>query len=1090
MKKDSSNGNGKRRSTTNRLSDLATPQQGLPSTPSHQHPASAPASMLQNRDFPSTPPFSWTDGKRSLKVNDAATRKSALRNARRQSTYSTLHKEPYHQERNSLHLDFTKMSENKKPPSWGTRSTRSSLHDGSPGLITPPASASLSQSNSSSAPILPFFGGNIARSSSRNKLVKRSSSQKVLNGGANGYSTLRRPATSHQRSATLSRQIYAQDPVNDDETYLTLPIHKPDVSRPTEDHSHQWRPFFRTHPTSNTKPPSSRKRLNGLNKENEPLTTLAPDANELPTLLLASSIDVPEMNGEYLRRHSTSSRLKPPVTPLPMAPTDTRETHSHILDSSGRNIERPRTSFTFSEMFPSPSPLTWKIPRGGSLHGRRILQKHAGGRRIVSAPNFAKQSSFNQTPTGGNALGNSTRIYATPADDRATVGGDSHAPHEAQSPLHSPLPPLQRLSSFKINLPETIPSYPTTPHRRPSPSNSRATTPPWSPVIREDRYPRPSRTQRPSGTHSDHTSALKGPETDNDRRSPVEEEHHNESNSNVYDSMRTGRIGSSLSGSKRLHTDAITDNVLSPATALEPSHPVSESKSFDRSGLESADDLLNVSDERNSPSVMSSTGVGAQESQKALAVLKRKTPPSRAKSGENLSNGGLQIAPKHHQGMVHDKLSETGSNTRHESQTPVKHSKPARSTTRRSTPKRHLSPADKHRSNPFQWSEQSSLDKDVVQGDSARPKTVHGRQGQDIRGHRLNSRRGPSPLHLRSQSVPVPCDDRSHGSPTKAETWTMGKKGPKEDWDGDFDFEEPPRISKPMTEGMRASLSSGMLVPKSILESQANIHGQFGQVKELTKLVEELKRMQQHARFHGIIKGQASELWKEAEGIINLATVDDDEHDSSVPHTPSTDFDFSEDEAPTIREHEAQAKHPSKRSPATEERQAPRQAPRKSHELSDAETPPPIPLSRKDSSAKAKSVLENIQQQRAPYENHVIGSATSARKLPFDTTSLKVLVTRAGVVTRALKEEIRKAESRSESPAPLPQNLPRQPDTPPDPPWSQVFHQTSAHQSTSKSPRMTQSSKSPKSSRSSVLGGAISANENDINGHMKVMTVI
>ena len=1063
----------KRRADIKGSSDLISDQHGLPSTPSPRDPSSAPASTLRTRNS-SNRISSSNVTKRFTTATEVAPQNSTSKPTHRQSAPL---KDLYHRERKSLQLDY-QASENIKPTYLSNRSPRSSLHNGSPGLITPPASASLSQSNSSSAPILPSFGANTVRSSSRNKLVKRSSSHRALNGGSNLYSSLRRPATSHQRSATLNYQTHASEYLDGAEDRLAVPIAEPNIHPPVEGYFHQWRPFFRTQAPNSPKINSAKRRVNGLNKENEPLATLAPDLNELPTLLLASSIDAPMPDENLFRRRSTISQIKRPMTPVPFA--DTIQTPSRNFDSDGKSMERPRTSFSLSEMFPSPSPSTWRMPRGASTHGKRVLHKHAGGRRIVSAPTLSKQRLFTNAPSGDHALGNSTQIYATPANHRGVFASSSNPPNEDEGALRSPLPPLQRLSSFKINLPETIPSYPATPRRRSSPPNLRSIGASAGPTLQAKPTSRQNQTQRPSGTQSEHASTLIGSETDNSRLSPGEQDDGDGWSSTAYDSTRTGASGSSQSASKRPHIDAIFDSVTSPQTSLATESPTTEVIHFDKLALDSIDDTPDATTKTSRLDV-------APRADAAKVVTQQVSNSSKRKVGPLTSNGTLAMSNGDSQPNANPNYDLFGTPA---IRAPYQSQSSTSAKPRRHTAKRRVSPTGVHRSNPFQWSEQSNVDKEVGQGDSARPRTVHGRQGQDLRGHRLNSRRGPSPLHLRSQSVPVPSDDRSLVNPTKTETWTFGKKAQREDWDGDFDFDESPRITKPMTEGMRSSLSSGMLVPKSILESQANVHGQFGQVKELTKLVEELKRLQQHARLHGIIRGQAVELWKEAEGIINLATVDDDDHNCSVPHTPSTDFDFSDDEAPTIRQPWSVMNTLKEGLAGSEEHQSPMQVTAKSPEPLHMETPSPGPLSRKESTAKAKSILENIEHQRAPYEVYLTDSGSTPRKLPFDTTSLKVLVTRAGVVTRALKEEIRKAESRSESPAPLPEHTPKRHDTPPDPPWSHVFHQSSTPQPFSKSPRITQSPRSPKSPRSSVLGGAISPNENDINGHMKVMTVV
>lgn len=387
------------------------------------------------------------------------------------------------------------------------------------------------------------------------------------------------------------------------------------------------------------------------------------------------------------------------------------------------------------------------------------------------------------------------------------------------------------------------------------------------------------------------------------------------------------------------------------------------------------------------------------------------------------------------------------------------------------------------KANIFEWSEQSAADKESLQGSSPRPKTVHGVKAKETRSSRLSGRRGSSALHLRSQSVPVPPDGsghRSHHSTSKLESWVLGNKGVSEDWDGDFDFEETHRPSKhaaPGNDGIRSSSSFGMLVPRAILERQASVHGQFGQVKELTLLVEELQRLRQQGHVQGIMQGQSAELWKEAEGIINLATLDDEEQEFLPPRSPlalSADFDAFDEDSPSSRRKSGHASRADRS--ANAEDSSGFQVPSRSSPDKPKLDTPPTSRPRKESAAKAKSVLETIHQQRSELDSTFIDVKSSQKN--FDTTSLRDLVTRAGVVTRALKEIVRKAEI---SPAAL---KPR-PTTPQDPVFSQIFQQPPSSPSISKSPRITQSPKS-----NNFRGGAIAGNDNEINGHMKMMTVV
>ncbi len=393
------------------------------------------------------------------------------------------------------------------------------------------------------------------------------------------------------------------------------------------------------------------------------------------------------------------------------------------------------------------------------------------------------------------------------------------------------------------------------------------------------------------------------------------------------------------------------------------------------------------------------------------------------------------------------------------------------------------------KANIFDWSEQPMVEKDPRQGSSPRPKTVHGIKSRDTRTSRLSGRRGSNAVHLRSQSVPLPPDTsghRAHNTASKLESWVLGHTGVSEDWDGDFDFEESPRPAKQVVvghEGLRSSVASGMVVPRAILERQASVRGQFGQVKELTLLVEELKRLQQQASHQGIMQGQSVELWKEAEGIINLATVDDEDEDllpSWSPPAVNYDFDLFEEDSPSNHgRRKACFPSPKEMWPAMIDDVAPALPAARALWDSSPVSTPPRSRPRKESTAQAKSVLETIHHQRNPATPDVRDAKSSPKKLPFDTNSLRDLVTRAGVLTRALKEIVRRAEN----PPSTPQH---QPATPPrDPPFSQIFHHPPSSPSVSRSPRITPSPKP-----TSFLGGNMTGNENEMNGHMKMMAVV
>ncbi|RAH74657.1 uncharacterized protein BO66DRAFT_112806 [Aspergillus aculeatinus CBS 121060] len=326
--------------------------------------------------------------------------------------------------------------------------------------------------------------------------------------------------------------------------------------------------------------------------------------------------------------------------------------------------------------------------------------------------------------------------------------------------------------------------------------------------------------------------------------------------------------------------------------------------------------------------------------------------------------------------------------------------------------------------NIFDWSEQPRSDREGS-GPDGRPRTVHGKHTPDSRGSRAPGRKAPSTLHLRSQSVPVTRDpttiiEQRQTSGSKFGTWGLGSKGVSEDWDSDFEFEDSEE--GPATEVRKPNKNPprrGMVVPPAILERQASLHGQFGQVQELTLLVEELKRLRHQGSFLNLVRGSSNELWKEAEGIVNLATLDDDDHESPPGSPSSLTFSFDESEGDSSNSHD-----PWKRVSGGSWGLS----------FSDNSTSRPTTAPSQDyreAATKPNCVLDLIYQQRnvdgSPIPNSHL---PRSKKLPFDTQSLRDLVVRAGVVTRALKEEIRRAEGVATEPSEL---------HPSDPPFSRIF---------------------------------------------------
>lgn len=1094
--------------------------QDTPATPSPlPQAAAAPTSKLRKRSSAGRPLTSASNPREGIRTL-ASTPETKLKDE--SALGGAVHPSAQISEPTFGHGPFTfefGKSENN-PPNWLRRmSTLSSLKTGSPEPTPRPGSPSVSYSNGSTAPILPYFADPNPSTTSRNKLVKRSSSQRLLSSGNALHSSLRRPATSHQRSATL--QQFQQ---NEEPSRLSLgassimPIESLRNEQSDDDFSQVWLPSFKPRVIGTARDGFARQpSASGIsNSRNEAIKPIVPGMTEIATLVMATSISLESANEVANGRPSNISGLSRPFIPVGLEAIPSPKGDNISTEADATPELKSRRSFSLSEMFPSPSPSTWKMPRTGSLRRSKPFVRDTGGTRVVSAPQSSrphKSNSFaqGQGSLGRNPVGRHDADYqARPSVPRAGLTNIN------QRGSSSPLPPLNRLSAFEIDLPGASPSCPTSPQpespapfqRESSTRSSQSVSLPFSPLIPKVRQ------HRFSSGPSEPGSTLLGSDNDNSRLMSGDEDDIDARSETIYDSTRTGATDSSHSGIRRPPIDTIFDE--SPPPELP-----SKKKLLDLQDLLHHDDSFNepnprthhmVAEEQQGSTPVqviipckeddSSTPMhNTSENFLASDVLPPSTPaPAELKATTSTTRisdpdqdedlWAFEHAEISHAEAVHIRnVSLNGSNN------PLTTSVQGSEVNRRRDSPPVRGPDKSSKSNIFEWSESPLTDRESSHGDSPRPKTVHGKQGKAMRGSHVNGRRGPSALHLRSQSVPVQKDmtgRRTHNNTSTLDSWVLGNKGPSEDWDGDFEFEEGPRTGKQPSNSdpVRPSFSSGMLVPRNILERQASVHGQFGQVKELALLVEDLRRLQQQAAGQGIMEGQSAELWKEAEGIINLATLDDEEQEifpPRSPHSPGFDFDPFDEDSPSIR-----SRRRSGMSPPIEERlsivddsSASQPSSRPSQDMAGVETPPPS-RPRKESSAKAKSVLENIYHQRSHYDAVLLDAPFAQKKLPFDTTSLKDLVTRAGVVTRALKEIVRRAENGR------PATPEHRSSTPRDPPYiSQMFHQPPISPTRNNSPRVTQSPKSPQSQRSGTFtGGSGVGNDNEINGHMKMMTVV
>lgn len=331
------------------------------------------------------------------------------------------------------------------------------------------------------------------------------------------------------------------------------------------------------------------------------------------------------------------------------------------------------------------------------------------------------------------------------------------------------------------------------------------------------------------------------------------------------------------------------------------------------------------------------------------------------------------------------------------------------------------SAGDRPLSNIFDWSDQTLLDKHDAERRSGRPQTAYTKQTLDPRGGRSAIRKGPAPAHVRSQSVPVVNENPNEAGGTGAKygTWGLSSKMVSEDWDEDFEFglgamdenaKEAPQI---------------FAVPESIRASQLSVRAHSGQIRELSLLVNDLKRLCRHGRELDLLSGSHKELWKEAEGVIALASPDDDLEDNSEPQLPPHKTQDKKTATATDGASDDGQARTAKNSP---NRRRSVFGPDDdifggsvSGSTDDAistytanETRPYTPDTKRDApTGVVKTVMEAMQGR---VHSGSVLDGPEGRKVQFDTNSLKALVRRSSELRDILSDLVRKVDQLTESP--------------------------------------------------------------------------
>ncbi|KAF2260821.1 hypothetical protein CC78DRAFT_384484 [Lojkania enalia] len=977
-----------------------------------------------------------------------------------------------------------------------------SSRNSSPGPLSPSISCSNgSMAFSHDGSTAPMIGKRSPSPLPPNKLVKRSSSVRMsrdppLQSGSR-LPSLRRPATSHQRSATLQHQTALMEMTTESAAMGDRPFQ---LKSDSEVHYTQ---YF-TAKVSQEKTLSKKRSSAAANGKS--LKRVLPDDKHKPTLLLAQSVsagadEVAETSSDDGESVYFVSR---PGTPISITAVISTKADGHGGEESkaARGVSmdamdgasRPRRSFSISEFLSSGSSA--KPQRTAKLPGARLSRKSS--QRVSSAPLLTMGKRQASTAHGDtDATSSARRDLADPSLGRRAIS-TSAGPADREYPRDglrggsssSPLPALPSHRTAKM--PERTPASNHQGDTRPSVSASTNNMPP-SPILAHTT----GRPSRHSVAPSEQASTLVG--SDNEARGvgSGDEDDTDLQSETLFDSLRTGATRST-SGARGPRIETIFDEsppAKAKVTALRDllpkgtfrEQPADSAPGHHHHSIAEEEESIStpvrtiVPDRSITESPSFSRGHGAP----LFPTLIPSSPPDMPKP---LSLGRLAYDSRAEDEDEDDSRwsadeEEEEEDTWHDFPqhppatnvtTPVslgRHN--PRLTANGSSPKpttpQHLAidHGDRDaRSSLFDWSEQQPTDKSSGNRTPPRPSTVHGKKDADRRGSRSVGRRAPSGLHARSQSVPVVPDaagKRSTVVTNKFGTWGVGSKGVTEDWNDDFDFsdfnEDP---TEGATESQRVDSGTAMFVPKNIQEQQSNVLANIGLLREWGLLIEELKEQRIRAAALGLLEGPHAGMWEEVDAMIDLADQEAEQDGIprlSPPSSPGFDEDAFDDVSGSSPNH-GRGKHkssmqasdelgkeiahpltqhsrPRRKSilPPNRDIFGPQSSPlptiRHGTPVASPDTKVYVNRPRKDSEAKARSVIEALQKRRSTHEPLTDPQAPTAatKKVPFDTATLRRIVPYVSTLTRKVKDALREAEGLYSSPS----------ASPTEPPFSKIF---------------------------------------------------
>ncbi|KAG9682289.1 hypothetical protein KCU95_g14403, partial [Aureobasidium melanogenum] len=933
-------------------------------------------------------------------------------------------------------------------PSWLKRFSFSS-RDSTQSSTSRPDSSVISVAPSASGSTTPMIPSHTPPiNTAPNKLVKRSTSvSKVPTSASYGGSTtkipvptLRRPATSHKRSATLQERRTPVVP-KAEEAFRHSFYDSPAESMPEDV---QWRNYFA--PRQAVVPQESTRRRNSTSIPN-PIKKVYADRKYRPVLVSArenikaapiefdndaddfeavsdSNVvsNVPVADRFYSSSQQTplaSNRLSRATVDFPSTSFDSRiDERKSIEDELDRQdiaemsrIESASSSFSVSDILPA-EPQIWKQPP--PIKAAPVAKYRRPGARARS-----------NTPT---SMGNRQSLSQDEPSDAVARQRDlddltqTTKPPSVSSPITEidlRLPSHQKQSVLGASLNHADPSNPQSDDSE-----------------YFDTLPSPSRPIHQPAHHADSASHLAG--SDSDMRLGDDEALDSQGDT-IYDSVRTrapksspGRRGPSIEtifgdsppfhihGKHTMLRDYLQTGPLhDQGYSLKPRHSIiHEEDAISTPARSARNQSLGSSPMLHMKQASVRTHIpSSPPTMPSLSDLRQHAEhfPDFADDDEESSwsfaeddDDEPQIPQKNrfaHLGITPDLLSPHGHASSSANTTPQR---PTVRSTDRDT-----------RSSIFDWSEQQPLEKSPNNRSPPRPKTVHGKKDAETRGSRSVGRRAPSGLHVRSQSVPVAQDgDGKRTGTNKFGTWGIGSKGVTEDWNEDFDFED-----ETGPEEKRLDSGVSMFVPKSIRDQQTNVLANIGLLRDWGLLIEELKELKMRAVMLEVLDGDNEKMWNEVDAMIDLADQESDEQTLaprfSPSSSPSFNYDAFDDPLPPTEHLMPPPLFGLPESPADGEfdfysEEATVSPSRTDNSIFVIPATPRRP--RKNSEAVARSVIEALQQKRL--SNAGLNSE-GRDKVHFDTATLKRIIPYVQELRDRVKKVIRDAEDLLPSPKSL-----------------------------------------------------------------------